>query len=80
MKHTAFIKFHEDLGAKMVEFAGFYMPIQYEGIITEHIHTREVASIFDTCHMGEFFISGDAKKIGLERIFTFSLEDMLIGK
>ena len=80
LKTTPLIGEHLRLKAKLVAFAGWNMPVQYEGIIAEHIHTREMASLFDTCHMGEFFISGDAKEIGLEQIFTFSLKDMLVGK
>lgn len=58
MKNTAFKDIHEGLGAKMVPFAGFYMPVQYEGLIAEHINVRENVGVFDVSHMGEFFVSG----------------------
>ena len=46
---------HVALGARMVSFAGWYMPVQYkEGILAEHKYTREHVSLFDICHMGEF--------------------------
>ncbi len=58
MKTTAFNKIHKDLGAKMVEFAGYEMPIEYSGIRNEHMGVREAAGVFDVSHMGEFWIKG----------------------
>jgi aminomethyltransferase len=58
MKHTAFTKFHEGLGAKMVEFAGYYMPIQYEGLMKEHLTVRNGVGVFDVSHMGEVWVKG----------------------
>ncbi|HPE56870.1 MAG TPA: glycine cleavage system aminomethyltransferase GcvT [Bacteroidales bacterium] len=58
MKHTAFTGFHEAMGAKMVEFAGYYMPIQYEGLIKEHMTVREAVGVFDVSHMGEVWVNG----------------------
>ena len=50
---------HAALGAKMVPFAGWNMPVQYSaGILAEHKHTREAVSLFDICHMGEFRLAG----------------------
>jgi len=56
MKHTAFTKFHEEMGAKMVPFAGYYMPIQYEGVNAEHEHVRTKVGVFDVSHMGEIWV------------------------
>ncbi len=58
MKNTPFTAFHEALGAKMVEFAGYRMPIQYSGIVAEHLNVRENAGLFDVSHMGEFLVRG----------------------
>jgi aminomethyltransferase len=58
MKYTPFTKIHESLGAKMAEFAGYYMPIQYTGIQEEHIGVREKVGVFDVSHMGEIYIKG----------------------
>jgi len=58
MKKTAFTRFHEELGAKMVPFAGYTMPIEYQGINAEHIQVRENAGVFDVSHMGEFWVKG----------------------
>lgn len=59
MKFTPFHSIHEQLGAKMVPFAGFSMPVQYEGISAEHEVVRNGVGVFDVSHMGEFIIKGD---------------------
>ncbi len=59
MKRTPLYEKHRKLGAKLVNFAGFEMPIQYAGIIKEHEAVRNSAGLFDVSHMGEFIISGD---------------------
>jgi aminomethyltransferase len=59
MKKTTFNNIHKKLGAKMVEFAGYEMPIQYSSIIAEHKAVRNSVGVFDVSHMGEVFISGD---------------------
>ncbi len=58
MKNTAFTQFHEALGAKMVPFAGYYMPVQYEGVSVEHETVRNTLGVFDVSHMGEFWVKG----------------------
>ncbi|MEI8005506.1 MAG: glycine cleavage system aminomethyltransferase GcvT [Bacteroidota bacterium] len=58
MKNTAFTKFHEAMGAKMVEFAGYLMPLQYAGVIEEHETVRKGVGVFDVSHMGEFWVKG----------------------
>ena len=58
MKNTAFHEKHLALGAKMVEFAGYHMPIQYKGIREEHATVRENVGVFDVSHMGEFIVRG----------------------
>ncbi len=58
MKNTALTHKHKELGAKIVEFAGFNMPIEYSGVSDEHITVREKVGIFDVSHMGEFWIKG----------------------
>ena len=58
MHNTAFTHIHEKLGAKMVPFAGFNMPVQYEGLMPEHKNVRENVGVFDVSHMGEFFVYG----------------------
>ncbi len=58
MKTTVFKGKHEEMGAKMVPFAGFYMPVQFEGVITEHETVRNALGVFDVSHMGEFRVEG----------------------
>lgn len=70
VKDTPLCQNHIALGARMVPFAGWNMPVQYsEGIIAEHNHTREVVSLFDICHMGEFRLSGSGLAEALDNIF-----------
>jgi aminomethyltransferase len=58
MKNTALTHIHEGLGAKMVPFAGYNMPVQYEGVNIEHETVRNGVGVFDVSHMGEFFVTG----------------------
>ena len=77
-KKTPLYKLHIQHGAKMVEFAGYQMPIQYKsGIIQEHKFTRENAGIFDVSHMGQLFINGsDHLTDDLEKIFPVNLKNL----
>ena len=59
MKKTFLHNRHVKLGAKLVPFAGYQMPIQYSGVVKEHLMVRESAGLFDVSHMGEFIISGE---------------------
>ena len=79
LKTTPLTDEHKRLGAKLAPFGGWLMPIQYAGIIAEHQWTRKEASVFDICHMGEFFIRGDAEKSGLSKIVTFDVKTMPVG-
>jgi aminomethyltransferase len=67
------------MGAKMAPFGGWLMPIQYDGILTEHAHTRAKVSVFDICHMGEFILEADPVSSGLDRIVTQDIISMPIG-
>ncbi len=58
MKNTALTETHIALGAKMVPFAGYNMPVQYEGVNIEHETVRNAVGVFDVSHMGEFLIEG----------------------
>ena len=58
MKTTALTQQHIDLGAKMVPFAGYNMPVQYQGVTVEHLNVRDKVGVFDVSHMGEFFVEG----------------------
>lgn len=79
-KKTVLYDKHCELGAKMAPFGGFEMPIQYEGIIREHHWTRTKASLFDTCHMGEFHISGPHAVSDLEKLLSCPVGSMQTGQ
>ncbi len=70
MKKTPFYEFHKKLGARMVEFAGYEMPIQYEGIIPEHLHVREKAGLFDVSHMGRIIVKGEESSKFINYLIT----------
>jgi aminomethyltransferase len=80
LRETPLTGWHKSKGAKMASFAGFDMPIQYEGIIAEHNHTRQNAGIFDICHMGEFSLRGPGAKDTLNAIVTQDLDTLAPGK
>jgi aminomethyltransferase len=69
LQKTPLHALHVELGAKMVPFAGYAMPVQYPtGILKEHLHTRAAAGLFDVSHMGQAFLSGDDPARALERV------------
>ncbi len=80
LKETPLAGWHAAHGAKMVDFAGWSMPVQYEGIIKEHEHTRSQAGIFDISHMGEFLLSGKGAQAALDAIVTHNLATLGAGK
>ena len=77
---TPLTAWHEAHGAKMAPFAGWLMPIQYEGIIVEHQHTRQHAGLFDICHMGEFLIEGPGADEALSKAVSHNLQTLAPGK
>lgn len=80
MKNTAFTHIHESLGAKMVEFAGFKMPIQYEGLNIEHETVRKSVGVFDVSHMGEFWVYGPKALDYLQKITSNNVAALEDGK
>ena len=79
-KKTALFEKHVALGAKMVPFAGFDMPVQYSGVTDEHFAVREKVGIFDVSHMGQFFVEGPAAKDLLQYVTTNNVETLEDGK
>lgn len=67
-KKTPLYRNHIELSAKMVDFAGYQMPIQYKGIKEEHNHVRSSAGLFDVSHMGEIIVSGNKAEDFLDRM------------
>lgn len=80
LKRTPFYDFHVSHGAKMVDFAGWEMPIMYRGIIDEHEQTRRSGSIFDVSHMGRLSFTGKEAQAFLDRIVTRGIADQKVGQ
>jgi len=80
MKKTALYDKHVSLGAKIVPFAGFEMPVQYSGVTEEHFAVREKAGLFDVSHMGQFFIEGEGAKDLLQYVTTNNVDALENGK
>ena len=79
MKSTALTKIHESLGAKMVPFAGYNMPVSYEGINIEHETVRTGVGVFDVSHMGEFLAIGENALALLQKVCSNDLSKLKIG-
>ena len=80
MKQLVLSEIHQSLGGKMVEFAGYYMPIQYEGVKVEHHTVRNEVGVFDVSHMGEVFVSGENALNFLQYITTNDVSKLKPGK
>ncbi|OEK08415.1 glycine cleavage system protein T [Flavivirga aquatica] len=80
MKNTALTQTHESLGAKMVPFAGYNMPVQYEGINIEHETVRNAVGVFDVSHMGEFLIEGEYALELIQKVSSNDASKLTIGK
>lgn len=80
MKRTAFYNLHKAMGGKLIEFAGYEMPVQYSGIIDEHKTVRTTVGVFDVSHMGEFFISGPDALALIQTVATNDASKLLAGK
>jgi aminomethyltransferase len=76
---SPFNDLHVQLGAKMVDFAGWSMPVMYRSIVDEHQHTRKACSLFDVSHMGRIEVSGPDAETLLQRTCTRDLSDMPPG-
>lgn len=80
MKKTALNEIHRQLGGKMVEFAGFDMPVQFEGINVEHETVRTKLGVFDVSHMGEFWVEGEDAFGLVQKISTNDVDALTDGK
>lgn len=80
MKNTALTQTHIDLGAKMVPFAGYNMPVQYAGINAEHETVRKGVGVFDVSHMGEFILKGDKALDLIQRVTSNDASKLYDGK
>lgn len=80
MKETALTSKHIELGAKMVPFAGYNMPVQYTGVNDEHLTVRSGVGVFDVSHMGEFFLSGEHALNLIQKVTTNDASKLYDGK
>jgi aminomethyltransferase len=80
MKQTPLNARHRELGAKMVEFGGWDMPVQYSGIMEEHQATRNAAGLFDISHMARFWVTGPDSERFIQLINTFDISKTAIGQ
>ena len=80
MKNTAISHIHEQLGAKMVPFAGYNMPVSYEGVNAEHETVRRSVGVFDVSHMGEFLIIGPKALELIQKVTSNDASKMVDGQ
>ena len=80
MKKTALHDIHEELNAKMIDFAGYMMPVQYEGVNIEHITVKKNVGVFDVSHMGEFYVHGDEAEIFLQSVLSNDISVLKKGQ
>jgi aminomethyltransferase len=80
MKNTALTHIHESLGAKMLPFAGYNMPILYEGVNVEHETVRNAVGVFDVSHMGEFLLSGPNALALIQKVTSNDASTLVVGR
>ncbi len=80
MKQTAFYQYHKELGAKIVPFAGYEMPIEYSGINNEHLTVRNGVGVFDVSHMGEFWVKGPNAIDLVQKVTSNDAKALSIGQ
>ena len=79
LKSITLASTHKALGAKMVPFAGYLMPLQYSAVTTEHIAVRKGVGIFDVSHMGEFFLIGPKALDLVQKISSNDASKLKVG-
>ena len=80
IKKTPFYDKHQKLGAKIVEFAGYYMPLQYRSMTEEHKRVRKTVGLFDLSHMGEFYVRGEGARQFVQNAVTNDITPLEIGQ
>src|ERR1043166_595454 len=79
LKRTPLFSAHQKLGAKLIDFGGWEMPVQYTSIVDEHLAVRNAAGLFDICHMSEVTVSGPAAALFLNYVLTNDITKLSIG-
>jgi len=80
LRHTPLYEVHERLGARLVPFAGYAMPVQYRSIVAEHTATREAAGLFDVSHMGQIHLRGPRATEAAERLLSCPVASLRAGR
>jgi len=80
LQYTPLFERHRALGARLIEFGGWMMPVQYEGIQAEHLATRTGVTVFDTCHMGRFRFEGAGSLESLSQLLSQDLRTLKDGR
>ncbi len=80
MKDTALTRIHRELGARIVPFAGYNMPLEYSGVRDEHLCVRNALGMFDVSHMGEFWVKGPAAASLIQKLTTNDVHKLFDGK
>ena len=80
LKKTPLVEQHMEMGAKMVDFGGWYMPLQYTGLVDEHLATRTRATLFDVSHMGEIRVEGPEAEQFVDVLTTNSVTRLIDGQ
>ncbi len=79
-KRTPFYDIHKELGAKIVPFAGYLMPVMYDSITAEHQRVRQTVGMFDISHMGEFIVRGEGAKDFVQKLVTNDITKLAINQ
>ncbi len=80
VKRTSLHEAHLKAGAKMVPFAGYEMPVHYQGVIAEHLAVREAVGIFDVSHMGEVVFEGPGAVLAVDHLVTNDIQALADGQ
>ncbi|MCA9580836.1 MAG: glycine cleavage system aminomethyltransferase GcvT [Myxococcales bacterium] len=80
LQRTPLFDEHQSLGGRLVPFAGWEMPVQYEGVVKEHHAVRTAAGLFDVCHMGELHLRGPGALDAVDRLVTNSIKKASVGQ
>ena len=80
MQKTALNQSHHEMSAKMVDFAGWELPILFSSVLEEHNAVRTSSGVFDVSHMGQFFVEGKDSELFLSNLTTWDFSNLSIGK
>ena len=80
LKRTALFDAHQKLGARLIDFGGWEMPVQYAGIVDEHLAVRRAAGMFDIAHMGQALVAGEGGQAFLNRVLTNDVRRLEVGQ